>query len=147
MIHYVNGFLLNREKNQVVIIQKTKPEWQKGLYNGVGGKIEWDENNFAAMSREFQEETGVYIAEKHWEHYLIYKALDKSYEVNFFACHDKKNIFVPEVRTTTEEKICTVPTHEFLRGLWRPSDNADTFLQLYLRGFKHCIVEKDLPQC
>lgn len=45
--------------HRVALIRKAKPEWQKGKLNGIGGKIEEGEGPFAAMVREFREETGV----------------------------------------------------------------------------------------
>jgi 8-oxo-dGTP diphosphatase len=43
MIKYVVGFLFNEGKTKVVLIKKNRPDWQKGYFNGVGGKIEGDE--------------------------------------------------------------------------------------------------------
>lgn len=56
---YVLGFLFDPGKLFVALIRKAKPEWQKGLLNGIGGKIEeTDITSHAAMVREFREETG-----------------------------------------------------------------------------------------
>lgn len=63
---YVLGFLFNWERDRVVLINKTKPDWQAGKLNGVGGKIEKDETPAFAMVREFQEETGVLTHSSHW---------------------------------------------------------------------------------
>lgn len=59
MISYCLGFAFTDHDNFVVLIRKNKPAWQKGLLNGVGGKIEVGECNNVAMAREFQEETGI----------------------------------------------------------------------------------------
>jgi len=60
MQKYVLGFMFDKKADKVALIQKIKPKWQEGLYNGVGGKIEeHDLNSHAAMVREFFEETGV----------------------------------------------------------------------------------------
>lgn len=58
---YVLGFLFDAAKGSVVLIQKNRPEWQCGKYNGVGGKIELGESPREAMVREFEEETGVRV--------------------------------------------------------------------------------------
>lgn len=42
---YVVGFLFDSEFRQVALIRKQKPQWQAGLLNGIGGKIEYGENN------------------------------------------------------------------------------------------------------
>jgi 8-oxo-dGTP diphosphatase len=65
---YALGFCFMNYSTEVVLIRKNKPEWQKGLLNGVGGKIEPGESAHEAMVREFREETGVLIPE--WEHFV-----------------------------------------------------------------------------
>lgn len=63
----VAGFLFY--KDRVVLVKKTKPEWQAGLLNGIGGKIEPGESPFDAMVREFEEETGYRTLE--WEEFAV----------------------------------------------------------------------------
>lgn len=58
-IEYVVGFAFSLDKKEIVLIEKIKPLWQKGLLNGIGGKIEEGEQPMNAMIREFREETGV----------------------------------------------------------------------------------------
>ena len=64
MKKYVTGFLFSKDASHVVLIKKINPQWQNGLFNGVGGKIETNETSIAAMVREFFEET----AKKHVSH-------------------------------------------------------------------------------
>lgn len=45
--------------NNVLLIEKNRPEWQKGKFNLVGGKIEPGENPMDAALREFHEEAGI----------------------------------------------------------------------------------------
>lgn len=67
MTNYVLGFLFDdKDCDRVVLIQKQKPKWQKGLWNGVGGKIEPGETPHDAMVREFQEETSVFCPAEAW---------------------------------------------------------------------------------
>lgn len=56
---YCLGFAFTDHENFVILIRKNKPEWQRGLFNGVGGLIEPGECSNVAMAREFQEETGI----------------------------------------------------------------------------------------
>lgn len=56
---YVLGFLFNLKRNHVLLIEKLKPEWQKGKLNGIGGKVEEGEFPHEAMQREFYEECGL----------------------------------------------------------------------------------------
>lgn len=55
---YVVGFAFT-PNSRVVLIEKQRPDWQRGKLNGVGGKVEIGEGFHAAMAREFYEETGV----------------------------------------------------------------------------------------
>ena len=59
MDKFVVGFAYNLKSDKVLLIEKNKPEWQKGCLNGVGGKIEEYETPLKAMSRECREETGL----------------------------------------------------------------------------------------
>lgn len=59
MTKYVLGFMFNVEKTGVLLIEKQKPDWQKGLLNGVGGKVEEGEDYHEAIVREFEEETTI----------------------------------------------------------------------------------------
>lgn len=67
---YVLGFLFSNDFKTVVLIKKEKPTWQKGFLNGIGGKVEKSDNTFEdAMSREFKEETGMYIEPERWHYF------------------------------------------------------------------------------
>lgn len=97
---YVCGFAFDRTAYRVVLIRKTKPQWQAGLWNGVGGKVEPGESLVRAMSREFEEETGLEVPEGLWHRFL---RLDgKGWVVHFFRAFD---IPVEFCRTTTEEVV------------------------------------------
>lgn len=58
MIEYVVGFLFSEGRDYILLIRKNHPEWQAGMFNGPGGKVEPGEIPTAAMRREFQEECG-----------------------------------------------------------------------------------------
>ena len=66
-ISYVVGFAFDNH-GDVILIQKNRPEWQKGYFNGVGGKVEDNETPLNAMIREFEEETGLRL--ENWEHFV-----------------------------------------------------------------------------
>lgn len=61
--NYVAGFLFNQDQTHVALVEKQKPDWQRGKLNAIGGKIEGDEDPFDAMVREFREETGATVTE------------------------------------------------------------------------------------
>lgn len=54
----VLGFLMDGDEDQVLLVHKTSPRWQRGLLNGVGGKMEPGGTPLTAMEREWAEETG-----------------------------------------------------------------------------------------
>ena len=39
-MNYVVGFMIQPHTQRVLFIEKNRPDFQKGKYNGVGGKIE-----------------------------------------------------------------------------------------------------------
>lgn len=55
---YVMGFAFD-PYGAVALINKNRPDWQKGKWNGIGGHLEHNELAHEAMAREFQEETGM----------------------------------------------------------------------------------------
>ena len=69
MRKFVLGFLFDGNGN-VALIEKNRPEWQKGRLNGVGGQIEKGESPSQAIVREFQEEAGPEIS---WRQFCVLK--------------------------------------------------------------------------
>ena len=60
MKRMVVGYLFTEDLSEVVLIQKKRPDWQAGKFNGVGGHIEPSDGfPIKAMIREFKEETGI----------------------------------------------------------------------------------------
>lgn len=103
MIRYVLGFAFDDTGDNVVLIRKTKPAWQAGKYNGVGGKIEGDEGPFHAMTREFYEEAGVMTTADNWVAFATMSGPDWRCD-----CFYTFNNFVfTRVSTQTEEYVCT----------------------------------------
>lgn len=62
---FVVGFAFSETAGSVLLINKLRPEWQRGLLNGIGGKIEEGETSLGAMHRECEEETGLSL---NWLH-------------------------------------------------------------------------------
>lgn len=100
MIKYVCGFMFSEDLERVVLIRKNKPDWQKGLLNGVGGKIEEGEKPHDAMAREFEEETGVKTQFCDW-YYFHAETDDSTYRVKFFFYQGD----VDACKTAEEEEI------------------------------------------
>lgn len=105
MQEYVCGFLFDSSENHVVLVRKNKPEWQKGLLNGVGGKIELGETPEVAMTREFTEETGIVIED--WKPMIILNGVD--WKVYFYA---SKNDWCYSVNSLEQEEILIVEVED-----------------------------------
>ena len=98
---YSLGFLFSASGELVCLIQKEKPEWQKGCLNGVGGKVEEGETFIECMIREFQEETGVFIQD--WIE--SGKIVSNEYEVMVYCSFNDK---INEVSSITDEEVIIV---------------------------------------
>lgn len=57
------GFILSQDKNFVLMVHRTYREWDENLgkYNGVGGKLERNEDVAEGMMREIKEEAGLTV--------------------------------------------------------------------------------------
>jgi len=109
MKKYVLGFLFSKDESHVVLINKLNPAWQKGLFNGIGGKIETNETARQAMEREFLEETGVEIPAKQWTCYAqIHRPNIYLVDV-FFAysdlAYDAKTVEKEQVEITSTSNL------------------------------------------
>lgn len=83
MKRYSLGFAKSLDDKRVLLLQKVRPAFMAGLYNGVGGHIEEGETPVAAMTRECEEEAGLRIPEEHWV-LLDVMTDEQTYEVNVF---------------------------------------------------------------
>lgn len=108
MKRYVLGFAFDTYGERVVLIEKQKPTWQAGKYNGVGGKIEENEDPIDAMVREFEEETGVATEDTDWKLLGYMGGPDWSCDVFYF--HDAD--VCGNVGTTTDEKVGVFPVNQ-----------------------------------
>jgi 8-oxo-dGTP diphosphatase len=123
---YVCGFAFDA-RDHVTLIRKQRPTWQKGKLNGVGGKVETvdttpiggtprtiaRESSRHAMSREFLEETGVFVPVEDW---ILYhrEQWPNGNSVDFFTCR-----LPPGTRPETK-------TDELVQSVyWRIRNNHD----------------------
>lgn len=104
--NYALGFFFDQRLENVVLISKQKPSWQRGFLNGVGGKIEPGETSLQAMVREFEEETGVKTHSDDWSSIASLQETN-GWSVDVFATVAFDEDFW-SVRTTTDEEIVVV---------------------------------------
>jgi len=79
---YVVGLMFTENFEKVLLVCKKSPAWQVDHYNGVGGKVEPDEDPQEAMVREFKEETGIeWLA---WDRLVTFNSDD--YKLHIYAC-------------------------------------------------------------
>lgn len=130
---YVVGFMFNDERTHVALIQKEKPEWQRGKFNGIGGKVEPGESSGVAMVREFLEETGHETTTDSWRHYCHMEGKandgnDGGFEIDFFCRYGD----LDALRTTESEKITLIPV-DYITPLWpRAIENVPWLVALAL---------------
>lgn len=112
---YVVGFAFS--DTRVLLTRKTKPAWQKGLLNGIGGLVEKGETIVEAMCREFQEEAFLVTKPGDWIHrvrlitYKKEKYDNTEYSVDFFLTYlDPKQHYIAlrAASEATNEKLIWV---------------------------------------
>jgi len=104
MLYAVCGFYFSTNRERVILINKKRPDWQAGHWNGVGGKIEGNESRLQAMRREFEEETGVYV--EGWEEFCDHRDLKNLFQVTYFRSFGDD---VRQCRTKTDEEVLDFP--------------------------------------
>ena len=102
----VLGFIFNVHMTHVVLMLKNRPEWQAGLYNGVGGHIEPGETPTIAMVRECREETGLLTCESDWTECLrLCRQGEHPFNVIVFRCICAADDMRREVNTIEDQPV------------------------------------------
>lgn len=93
---YVLGFIFSTDLKSVALLRKDRPEWQAGKLNGIGGKLEKEEDIFEGMVRECYEETGISIPEEEWNYFAAFEG--EQHHVHCFKTtyHDITQLICPE---------------------------------------------------
>ncbi|HEX5436502.1 MAG TPA: NUDIX domain-containing protein [Gemmatimonadaceae bacterium] len=108
---YVLALLFTPDRQRVVLMRKTRPAWQAGRVNALGGKVMPGERANDAARREVREEAGVDVPE--WEELLLWE--DPVYRMHVFrafsaaACDartaEDQEVFLAPVQTLPAEVI------------------------------------------
>lgn len=102
---YVLGFLLSK-KSQVTLIEKNRGPCI-GKLNGLGGTVEIGETIPQAMTREFKEESSVYIEESRWNFLGCF--MSHRWLVNVFFADAKNREEYDSIKTTEDEVVGWYP--------------------------------------
>jgi 8-oxo-dGTP diphosphatase len=128
MIRYVLGFAFDLT-DRVALIQKQRPDWQKGLWNGIGGKVEpYDSSNHDAMEREFREETGVTIGAHLWRP-VARMVCEGVWECLVFTVRHED---VGRVKSMTDEYVRLCTCNWFERHKHEAIENVPSLIELCL---------------
>jgi len=107
---YSCGLIFDDSKQNVMLIQKRRPAWQNGLFNGIGGHVEEGETPLECMYREAKEEST--INNTYWRFLAVYKT--SSFEVHFFWTEEPD---LNKIRPLTDEQL-----HVFsIKDLFNPN--------------------------
>ena len=99
---YVLALLFSADRSRVVLMHKTRPAWQAGRVNALGGKLLPDESPADAARREVREEAGVDVAG--WEEFLIWD--DPVYRMHALRAFDDR---ADAARTAEDQEVFLAP--------------------------------------
>jgi 8-oxo-dGTP pyrophosphatase MutT (NUDIX family) len=107
---YVCGLLF--QGNKLLMTEKKYPDWQAGLLNGCGGKVEPGEENYEAMFREAREEMNLRVDDytRSWSFFATETGPD--YVVTFFRAMAHVTYAPPLVNDVGESIVSIFPLHE-----------------------------------
>lgn len=99
-MEYTLAFIFDDTLSEVLLIKKTKPDWQAGYLNGIGGKREHNETTTDCIIREVYEECGLRNI-----HYTPVGVIQgEEYLVTVFTARVSRSI-LEEASTKTEEEV------------------------------------------
>lgn len=97
-LDYVLALLFTADSREVVLVRKTRPAWQAGRVNALGGKILDGESVAEAARREVREEAGVDVGR--WEEFLVWH--DPVYRMRAVRAFDD---MAREARTAEDQEV------------------------------------------
>lgn len=111
MKRYTVGFIFDNDLSHVLLIKKTKPAEQAGLFNGIGGKFEdYDIDAAHCVSREVNEEAGLNISAENWAELGAYS--DNEYFYVAILTTQVEYSVLLQARSLTEEEVVIIKLDE-----------------------------------
>ena len=107
---YVLALLFTADGGQVVLMHKTRPAWQAGRVNALGGKLLPGETAIDAARREVREEAGVDVVG--WEEFLVWE--DPVYRMHAVRAFDDR---ARGARTAEDQMVFLAEASALLNGL------------------------------
>jgi 8-oxo-dGTP diphosphatase len=95
---YVLALLFSPDRRRIVLVRKTRPEWQAGRVNALGGKLSPGETCAAGARREVREEAGVDV--DGWEEFLVWD--DPVYRMHALRAFDDAAL---SARTAEDQEV------------------------------------------
>jgi 8-oxo-dGTP diphosphatase len=95
---YVLALLFTPDRRRVVLMHKTRPAWQAGRVNALGGKLHPGESPADAARREVREEAGVDV--EGWEEFLTWD--DPVYRMHALRAFDAA---AADARTAEDQEV------------------------------------------
>lgn len=114
--HYVVVFPFDFDGKHVLLIEKQKPDYLRGKWNGPGGRVEPGESIFNAAARELEEETGITVFSRDFNHIIsmeFYETND-AFLAGEYLRIDFLTIFnnvIHHARKMEEEEVTIWPVH------------------------------------
>ena len=121
---YVLGFAFTTD-GRVALIQKKRPAWQAGKLNGIGGKVENNEDSTSAMRREFREETGVDTPVNAWQ--FRGRMFGENWSVFVYTCTLE---IIKNARTMEDERVFLIHLDDLETITEKCIENVDALIQL-----------------
>ena len=95
---FVLALLFTPDGRQVALMRRTRPAWQAGRVNALGGKVAEGETPADAARREVREEAGVDVAE--WTEVLVWE--DREYRMHVVRAMSSR---ASMVRTMEDQEV------------------------------------------
>src|SRR5665213_872665 len=95
---FVLALLFTSDGRQVALMRRTRPAWQAGRVNALGGKVAEGETPADAARREVREEAGVDVAE--WTEVLVWE--DREYRMHVLRA---MSALASMVRTMEDQEV------------------------------------------